>query len=310
MKTIVLDDDPTGTQSAQGVGVLLEWDVDVIEDALRTADSVYILTNTRAMAEKAAVTLLTGIREQCVAACDRLGADVTFVLRGDSTLRGHVFPESEVFASPASLLAFVPAYPAGGRITRDGVHLVQLDGRFVPAHDTEYAADPVFPFDTAVLRDYVGQRSARSVVTVDLATLRAGSADLGSAVLGAANGSVLTFDAETDGDVERIATALRAARGRGARRRHPLGRDPGGRARRRAQHRPARRTSRPRSRAHPARVRLPHRRGGTPARTRHRAVRRRRSRSRPKPRSPPRRRPAAWPGNMPPSGSGPAGSGS
>jgi len=215
MKTIVLDDDPTGTQSAQGVEVLLEWDVDVIEDALRTADSIYILTNTRAMAEKAAVALLTDIREQCVAACDRLGVDVTFVLRGDSTLRGHVFPESEAFASPASLLAFVPAYPAGGRITRDGVHLVRLDGRFVPAHDTEYADDPVFPFDTAVLHDYVEQRSARTVVTVDLATVRAGSADLGSAVLGAADGSVLTFDAETDDDIERIATALRAARAAG-----------------------------------------------------------------------------------------------
>ena len=215
VKTIILDDDPTGTQSAQRVEVLLEWDVDEIEDALRNADSICILTNTRALTEEAAVALLTGIREQCVAACDCLEAEVTFVLRGDSTLRGHVFPESEVFASPASLLAFVPAFPAGGRITREGVHLVRLQGGFVPAHDTEYADDPVFPFDTSVLRDYVGQRSPRPVVTVDLGTVRAGSDELGSAVLAAADGSVLTFDIESDDDIVRIAAALRAARAAG-----------------------------------------------------------------------------------------------
>ena len=38
MKTVVLDDDPTGTQSATGVQVLLESDADRLEAALRDAD--------------------------------------------------------------------------------------------------------------------------------------------------------------------------------------------------------------------------------------------------------------------------------
>ena len=42
MKTIVLDDDPTGTQCATGVTVLLRWDVSSLIEVLRTADSVYL----------------------------------------------------------------------------------------------------------------------------------------------------------------------------------------------------------------------------------------------------------------------------
>ena len=57
MKLIVLDDDPTGTQSATGVEVLLDWDAEVLTRALRRADSVYLLTNTRAMHEPDAVAL-------------------------------------------------------------------------------------------------------------------------------------------------------------------------------------------------------------------------------------------------------------
>lgn len=113
------------------------------------------------------------------------------------------------------MLAFVPAYPAGGRITRDGVHLVRLHDELVPANATEYADDPVFPFETAVLRDYVAQRSIRPVTTVDLATVRAGGHHLASAVLAAADVSVVLFDVETDEDITQIAVALRAARAAG-----------------------------------------------------------------------------------------------
>ncbi len=46
VKTIVLDDDPTGTQSASGVMVLLECSADRIEEVLRDAESVYVQTNS------------------------------------------------------------------------------------------------------------------------------------------------------------------------------------------------------------------------------------------------------------------------
>ncbi len=172
MKLIVLDDDPTGTQSATGVEVLLEWDAASLTEALRRADSVYLLTNTRAMHEPDAVALLERIRDERDAAAEALGEPVQVVLRGDSTLRGHVFPETSVFAGADAVILFVPAFPDGGRTTVDGTHYVRVGDRVIPAHESEYADDPVFPFGTAVLTEYVAEKSGRAAVHVPLRDIR------------------------------------------------------------------------------------------------------------------------------------------
>jgi len=96
MKTVVLDDDPTGTQSATGVRVLLRWDRQALTCALTEADSVYVQTNSRAVDPRAAVAQVRQVRDDAVAAADRLGEPVRFVLRGDSTLRGHVTPRARL----------------------------------------------------------------------------------------------------------------------------------------------------------------------------------------------------------------------
>ena len=50
-KIIVLDDDPTGTQTVHGVNVLFDFSVEAIAEEMRSKDSrvFYLLTNTRAM---------------------------------------------------------------------------------------------------------------------------------------------------------------------------------------------------------------------------------------------------------------------
>jgi len=202
MVTVVLDDDPTGTQSATGVQVLLRWDVDVLEAALAQG-SVYVQTNSRALEESAAVALVTGIRDQTLEAARRLGVgarDVRFVLRGDSTLRGHVVAETDVFAGADDVVLFVPAFPAGGRTTVDGVHLVGD----VPAGETEYAADPVFGFRSSRLSDYVREKSSRTPVPVPIDVVR-DPARLREAFAAAAPGSVLVPDVHTDDDVDALA---------------------------------------------------------------------------------------------------------
>ena len=136
--------------------MLLESDADLLTEALRQADSVYVQTNSRALDEATAVALIRRIRADGEEAAGRLGDEVRFVLRGDSTLRGHVFAETEVFLDGDAVMLFVPAFPDGGRTTRDGVHLVRVDGVEVPAHESEYADDPAFGFSTGVLVDYVG----------------------------------------------------------------------------------------------------------------------------------------------------------
>src|SRR3954471_23698010 len=113
MKTIVLDDDPTGTQSATGVTVLLESNAALLAEALQGADSVYVQTNSRALSAEEAVALVSRIKTDGETAAQRLGDDVCFVLRGDSTLRGHVFAESAVFLDDDAVMLFVPAFPDG-----------------------------------------------------------------------------------------------------------------------------------------------------------------------------------------------------
>ena len=213
MKTVVLDDDPTGTQSASGVDVLLAFDADGIRDVLSHADSVYVQTNSRAIDEHAAVALVRSVRDAAQTAAGALGEEVQFVLRGDSTLRGHVFAETAQFVGDDSVIVFCPAFPAGGRTTLDGVHLVRTGDEDVPAHETEYADDPVFPFTTGVLVDYVAEKSGRAAVAVPLAAVREGG--VADAIATAPAGAVVVPDAETDADIDLIAAGIRAARAAG-----------------------------------------------------------------------------------------------
>lgn len=208
MKVVVCDDDPTGTQSATGVEVLLRWDSDALAAALERADAVYLLTNTRALDESDAVALVSRIRSEVDSAAHRLDADVRLVLRGDSTLRGHVFAEAAA-VDPHAPLLFVPAFPGGGRTTVEGTHLVRVGGETVPAHETEFARDPVFGYQHGYLPDYVREKSERTPVTVPLDVVR--SDRLADVLAGAADGEVLLPDVHDDADVARIAAALRAA---------------------------------------------------------------------------------------------------
>lgn len=208
MKTIILDDDPTGTQSASGVDVLLEWDADLLESTLRTADAVYLLTNARAVSESAAVALLERTRDDAAEAGRRLGERIHVVLRGDSTLRGHVFPETAVFAGEDSVVVFVPAFPEGGRTTVDGTHLVRIGDETLPAHETEYALDPVFPFRSGYLPDYVREQAGRDSLRFGLDDVRAGAPAFRAALREAHPGTVLLPDAQTGADIRAIASAI------------------------------------------------------------------------------------------------------
>src|SRR5688500_14961884 len=55
---VVLDDDPTGTQTSYDVTVLTAWTVPLLVEELKKKPSIlFILTNTRSMPESAAVGL-------------------------------------------------------------------------------------------------------------------------------------------------------------------------------------------------------------------------------------------------------------
>jgi uncharacterized protein YgbK (DUF1537 family) len=213
MLTAVLDDDPTGTQSATDVVVLLSWDAAAITDVLRRERAVYLQTNSRAVPQAQAVALARRTREDLAAAEAVLGEPILPVLRGDSTLRGHVFAESDVFAGDTGCVLFVPAFPQGGRTTIGSVHRVVIDGVSTPVGDTEFARDPVFGYRSSSLVSYVREKGGRRGIPVPLGLLRASGGDaVARALLGAGAGDYVVPDVETDADIELIKVGLLAAR--------------------------------------------------------------------------------------------------
>jgi len=155
----VIDDDPTGAQAEAGVPLLLEWG----EEALRgreAAGAVHLLTNSRALDDGEAYAI---VRDAAAAAVAQM-PERRIVLRGDSTLRGHLLAEHEAvcdaaFPGRSPVLVLVPALPAAGRVTAGGVHWLERDGRRVPLGETEYAADRVFGYRSSRLLDWAAERS-------------------------------------------------------------------------------------------------------------------------------------------------------
>lgn len=207
--TVVLDDDPTGTQAASDVTVLYRWTTADIVEVLRAERAVFVQTNSRALDQERAVRLAESIRGQIAEAEEALGERVLVVQRGDSTLRGHVFAELDVFLGDDAAALFVPSYPGIGRRTVDGVHLVDMAGVATPAAETEFAAEPVFGYRSSSLIDYAREKGDRSAISVPVADLRRSGGAAVSAALAA--GALVVPDAETEDDIALIHRGLSAA---------------------------------------------------------------------------------------------------
>lgn len=163
-KIIVLDDDPTGSQTVHSCLLLMQWDVETLRFGL-TDDSpiVFILTNTRALTPEEA-------RQVTVEVCQNLKQAIAaenienflVVSRSDSTLRGHYPIETDAIAAelgPFDGHFLIPAFFEGGRITRDSIHYLMVDGTPTPVHETEFAKDSVFGYSHSYLPDYVAQKT-------------------------------------------------------------------------------------------------------------------------------------------------------
>ncbi len=227
-KIIAIDDDPTGSQTVHGCLLLTRWDPDTLVEALADESPLFfVLSNTRGMgaAEAAQVT-----REICVnlrTALERVSADGTevrpvVVSRSDSTLRGHYPVETDVIAEelgPFDGHFLVPAFFEGGRVTRDGMHYLMVDGVPVPVHETEFARDSVFAFRTAYLPDYVeektdGRISAAQVEHFSLDDVRG---DIAERLRSLEHNRCCVVDAEHQADLDGFARQVLAAAADGKR---------------------------------------------------------------------------------------------
>lgn len=225
-KLVVLDDDPTGVQTLSGIRVLLGWDPPRVRAALDGRPSVHLITNTRALPARRVRPFVSDAARAALEGAP----DSAVLLRGDSTLRGHLLEEylgvRDVVAPSAwPVLLLVPALPSAGRVTVGGVHLFDRDGRRTPLHETEYARDGVFAYSSARLLEWAEERSgglfrAGAGRELHLDVLRSrGPAAVTEALraLSASGGpAVLAPDAETLVDLEVVAEGYRAATAEGA----------------------------------------------------------------------------------------------
>ena len=164
VKVVVLDDDPTGTQTVHGVTVLTTWDVDAIAQEFSTLDNAfYILTNTRSMPTAQAEALNQEIAQNISVAASRIQQKYTIVSRGDSTLRGH-YPEEvttliEGLGGNFDGTLLIPYFHEGGRLTVNDIHYVKQDGKLIPVAQTEFARDAVFGFSQSNMKKWVEEKT-------------------------------------------------------------------------------------------------------------------------------------------------------
>jgi uncharacterized protein YgbK (DUF1537 family) len=214
-RVIVLDDDPTGTQTVAGVPVVLTPERGTLERAAGLSPGpLWVLTNTRAMGLAAAQSTLSHVAREVRAV---FGQSARLVLRGDSTLRGHVLGEIDTLSMPGSVALFVPAFIELGRVTIDGVHYVTDGGRRIGVASTEYARDPEFAYRTSSLIDWIADRDpARPALGLSADVLRGhGPSALSDLLVTAPDGAVIIPDAETFDDLHAIRDAWLDAQQRG-----------------------------------------------------------------------------------------------
>jgi uncharacterized protein YgbK (DUF1537 family) len=222
---VVLDDDPTGTQSVADLPVLTRWSVADFEWAFaQHAPAVYVLTNTRSLDPDEAEKRNRKVVRNALAAAD--GA-LGFVSRSDSTLRGHFPLEPEVIADELAQAAgvrtdavvIVPAFPDAGRVTIGGTHYMRDGaGGLTPVAETEFAKDATFGFTRSRLAEYVEEKSggryaARDVLVLDLAVIRSGA--VADVLAGASGGRPVVADIVTENDLRALALGLAEAERQG-----------------------------------------------------------------------------------------------
>lgn len=215
---VVLDDDPTGSQTVHSCLLLTRWDPETLKLGLQDRSPIrFILTNTRALPPAKAAEVTRSVCGALKEVMAELGCEqAIFVSRSDSTLRGHYPLETDVMAAelgPFDAHFLVPAFFEGGRITRNSVHYLRVGERWVPVHETEFARDAVFGYHHSYLPDYVQEKTqgrirAEQVERLTLEQIRAGCLER---LLSLEGNVCCVVDGETQADLDRFAQDVWAA---------------------------------------------------------------------------------------------------
>lgn len=184
-KLIVLDDDPTGVQTVNGISVFTDWTPQSIEAGFDEPQKIfYILTNSRSMTTEQTTETHRLIAKTVAEVGRRKKRSWLIMSRSDSTMRGHYPLETELLREEIEKDGvhvdgeiICPFFKEGGRFTIDDVHYVKYGNELVPAGETEFAKDKTFGYKSSNLREYVeektgGKYKASDVISISLDDLR------------------------------------------------------------------------------------------------------------------------------------------
>ncbi len=173
MKLVVIDDDPTGSQTVHDCLLLLKWDCSTLVKGFESQSNLFfILANTRSLSENDAKLTIEEICKNLkkVMASQTYTEEIIFISRGDSTLRGHNFLEPNALNSclgPFDATFHIPAFIEGKRLTINGLHFVDKN----PINQTIFAKDKVFGFKTSNVKNLLFQKSKSQINFEDIQNL-------------------------------------------------------------------------------------------------------------------------------------------
>lgn len=227
-KIVVLDDDPTGTQTVRDITVLTSWDIASLSQVLSEDDEmVFILTNSRSFLPPQVEAMNREIARHLRQASEQTQRSFVIVSRSDSTLRGHFPLETDVLMDALGGgfdgVLVIPFFEEGGRFTINDIHYVAEGEFLVPADETEFARDATFGYRSSNLKEWVAEKSggrisAAQVASIRLDTIRqGGSAAVQQELMSLQNAQVCVVNAASYRDMEVFVAGLLAAEAAGKR---------------------------------------------------------------------------------------------
>ena len=225
-KIVVLDDDPTGSQTVHDIHVYTDWTQETLDEAFGSDEKLfYILTNSRSFTAEQTKKVHQDIAAAIRNASAKTGKDYLVISRSDSTLRGHFPLETEVLR--ASLDKDIdgeilcPFFPEGGRFTIGDIHYVKQGDALIPAAETEFAKDATFGYTKSDLKEYIEEKTngaykASDVVSIGLDELRAQDVDsITEKLMSVHDFGKIVVNSETYEDLKVFCYALYLAMGEG-----------------------------------------------------------------------------------------------
>ncbi len=175
MKIVVIDDDPTGSQTVNNCLLLLKWDYSTLVKGFECESNLFfILANTRSLSENDAKLTIKEIcnnLKEVIAYEYSKKEEIIFVSRGDSTLRGHNFLEPNTINNclgPFDATFHIPAFIEGKRLTVNGCHFVDK----IPVDQTIFAEDKIFGYKTSNIKNLLFQQSKSQINLDDIQNIK------------------------------------------------------------------------------------------------------------------------------------------